>query len=205
MAAESTGSDHFLNSTINYYDRNAEGFCRDTFELDMTDIYQRFLSRLHPGAFILDAGCGSGRDSKVFTDLGYRVDAFDASEQIVRRARLLTGLKIQCRKFEEVDQAHVYDGIWSCASLLHVAMIDLLKIMNQLTRSLRYGGAWYLSFKYGYAQREKDGRHFTDIDEKGLALLVSELEDISIAEIWVTKDRRPNRTDQWLNAILKKK
>lgn len=39
--------------------------------LDLHDVYERFLGELGPGAHILDAGCGSGRDTKAFSDRAY--------------------------------------------------------------------------------------------------------------------------------------
>ncbi len=191
--------------SIDYYEQNADKFCDDTFDIDMTSIYEPFLSRLVPSAHILDAGCGSGRDSKFFAGLGYKVTAFDASEQIVNRARQLTGCDIQCRRFDQVNEINVYDGIWSCASLLHIPLSNLPKIMQCLASSLKNKGVWYLSFKYGHDEREKDGRHFTDLDEKRLRLILKQLVDISIDSIWTTKDKRIERDDIWLNAILLKR
>jgi SAM-dependent methyltransferase len=190
--------------SIDFYERNADKFCDDTFDVDMTSIYEPFLSRLALGASILDAGCGSGRDSKFFAGLGYKVTAFDASEQIVYRARQLTGLDIQLKKFDQLDEVCVYDGIWSCASLLHIPLTELPKAMQQLACSLKKSGVWYLSFKYGHGERKKDGRHFTDLDEEGLRLTVNQLEGISIEKLWTTKDKRAERHDVWLNAILLK-
>ena len=65
----------------------AADFVDATFSVDMSSLYDEFLPLLKPGASILDAGCGSGRDSKAFKDLGFRVTAFDASSEMVRLAR----------------------------------------------------------------------------------------------------------------------
>jgi 2-polyprenyl-3-methyl-5-hydroxy-6-metoxy-1,4-benzoquinol methylase len=65
--------------TIEYYQQNADEFFNGTINVDMSNIYQHFTKDLHANALILDAGCGSGRDSKAFLDMGYKVDAFDAS------------------------------------------------------------------------------------------------------------------------------
>jgi len=70
------------SDTVNYYDTHADAFFSETQGVDMAPLHQRFLARLPVGAHILDAGCGSGRDSKVFLQLGYRVTAFDASAKL---------------------------------------------------------------------------------------------------------------------------
>jgi 2-polyprenyl-3-methyl-5-hydroxy-6-metoxy-1,4-benzoquinol methylase len=49
--------------TEGYYNVNAEEYFRAMVGIDMTSIYDRFISKLVPGARILDAGCGSGKDT----------------------------------------------------------------------------------------------------------------------------------------------
>ena len=53
-----------MDHTDQYYKRFAAEFFGSTVGVDMTAIHQRFLAHLKPGAHILDAGCGSGRDAK---------------------------------------------------------------------------------------------------------------------------------------------
>jgi SAM-dependent methyltransferase len=67
-----------------FYDRNAQEFFERTKDLDMEQHYQPFHSLLEPGARILDAGCGSGRDLKAFSERGYQVVGLDSSEAMVR-------------------------------------------------------------------------------------------------------------------------
>ena len=139
--------------TLSYYDENASAFCEGTRNADMSEMRGRFLQYLKPGTLILDVGCGSGRDSKFFMESGYRVVALDGSKEMCRQASAYLGQEVQCRRFEEIDEKEVYDGIWACASLLHVPYELLSKVIAKLITALVDGGGLYASFKYGEEER----------------------------------------------------
>tara|TARA_B110001469_G_C9597681_1_gene296853 strand:+ start:623 stop:943 length:321 start_codon:yes stop_codon:yes gene_type:complete len=71
-----------------------------SINVDMSNIYQHFTNDLPTDSLILDAGCGSGRDSKAFLDMGYQVEAFDASSEMVKRASKYTDLDVKYAVFE---------------------------------------------------------------------------------------------------------
>ena len=104
-----------------YYKQFAAEFFGSTVAVDMAAIHQRFLALLKPGAHILDAGCGSGRDAKAFAEAGFRVTAFDASPELARLASDHCGFEVTVRRFEDIAEVEAFDGIWRCASLLHVS------------------------------------------------------------------------------------
>jgi SAM-dependent methyltransferase len=190
--------------TIQFYQDNADDFFEGTVNVDMSNIYQHFTKNLNKGSLILDAGCGSGRDTKAFIDMGYSVEAFDASSELVSRASRYTGIVVETALFNDVESVDKYDAIWCCASLLHVPEIELAATLCRLAKALKAKGIWYVSFKYGDKQREKDGRSFTDINKQRLTDLVSNLNNIDISSTWITEDNRPNRNEKWINAILVK-
>ena len=81
----------------------------------------RATATLEPGAFVLDAGCGSGRDAKWFAQQGGKVAAFNVSPELARLASQYCGFEVAIQRFSDVTETSAYDGIWCCASLLHVA------------------------------------------------------------------------------------
>lgn len=190
--------------TIDYYNEHAEEFTASTFEVDMESLYQPFLAELLEGARILDVGCGSGRDTLAFKNKGYQVDAIDYSEKLVKKASRLTGIPIKLKSFYEVDDYEAYDGIWACASLLHCERTRLKEVIGKLVSALKPNGVLYMSFKYGNGDREKDGRHFTDLNEHQAEELLNQFKSISLVQRWITIDKRLDRTEEWLNIILKK-
>ena len=191
--------------TLKYYQDNAQTFFDGTVNVDMSSLYEAFIRHLAPGARVLDAGCGSGRDAKAFLEMGYQVEAFDASPAMVDLAREHTGLPVKVMSFADVDWKEEFDGIWCCASLLHVPAVELPGVMRRLADALKLGGVWYVSFKYGEGEREVDGRRFTDMDEDDLNTLVSSLTAMEVGEVWLTQDKRPDRKEIWVNGILRKK
>lgn len=189
--------------TISYYNENAEAFCAGTRTADMSEMRGRFLRYVQPDGLILDAGCGSGRDSKYFLEHGYRVVAMDASEEICRLASEYLGQAVECRRFEEIAEKEIYDGIWACASLLHVPYVELPETIAKLGEALVDGGVLYASFKYGgeekirrgekkqseqvegvfgkeeseeKEEREAGGRYFTDLTEEEWKKVLAEAE-----------------------------
>lgn len=190
--------------TLKYYQDNAQTFFDGTVNVDMSTLYKTFTRHLAPGARVLDAGCGSGRDAKAFQKMGYQVEAFDASPAMVELAREHTGLPVQLMTFADVEWKEEFDGIWCCASLLHVPAVELPEMMRRLADALKPGGVWYVSFKYGDGEREVDGRGFTDMDEAGLRTLLGTVRGMEVAEMWVTKDKRPGRDENWVNGVLRR-
>ena len=192
------------DKTIRYYDEHAEDFIAGTENADMRECRERFLQYLKQGQKILDAGCGSGRDVIAFREAGYEVEAFDASAEICRIASEKTGIEVKQMRFEELEGAYQYDGIWACASLLHVKPADLPDVLQRLHRLLKTEGILYVSFKYGSAEREKDGRYFHDLTENTCRELLTEA-GLSIRELFVTQDVRNGRSqEKWVNAIAGK-
>lgn len=160
------------NSTIDFYNKNAQAYFESTVELDMSRLYAPFLEGLRPGAKVLDAGCGSGRDSLFFKSQGFKVTAFDASEEMVRLASQLLGQPVLHMTFEDLNLPDEYDGIWACASLLHVERTQLPAVIAELAKYLKPGGVFYMSFKYGNEEYWKDGRYFNCLDEDHLLTIL---------------------------------
>ena len=96
--------------TLQYYNQNAGSFVSGTVHADLTDTLNRFLSRLEPGAAILDFGCGSGRDTKYFLEHGYQVEAIDGSEELCKIASAYTGIPVRQMYFQDLDVREQYDG-----------------------------------------------------------------------------------------------
>ncbi|MBV5273652.1 MAG: class I SAM-dependent methyltransferase [Lamprocystis purpurea] len=191
------------DDTTAYYRANADTFFADTLAVDMAPLYARFLPHLPVGGRILDAGCGSGRDALAFRERGYAVTAFDASAELAALAAAHLGQPVQVLRFQDLERTQAFDGIWACASLLHVPGAELPEVLRRLAMALRPGGVLYASFKYGSGEREHHGRRFTDLDEAGLATLLTQVQGLTELETWTTGDRRPGReSERWLNALL---
>lgn len=194
-----------MSKTIDYYNNNYESFISDTLSIDFSLIQDIFLSYLFPKAYILDFGCGSGRDTKYFLDCGYQVDAIDGSFELCRVASEYTGINVKQMFFHELDEVEKYDGIWACSSILHVKRNELPNILNRMSNATKKNGIIYISFKYGDFEGERNGRYFTDMTENSMKELLANFPELNVEKMWVTSDVRSGRGDEkWLNIILRK-
>lgn len=194
-----------MNITLEYYDNNVNNFISNTLEVDFSETQDMFLQLLPTNAFILDFGCGSGRDAKYFLTRGYQVEATDGSAEICKATEKFIGIPVKQMLFRELNENNKYDGIWACASILHIPKSELIDVLWKMKSALKGNGIIYTSFKYGSFEGERNGRYFTDFTEKNFALIMKQVDGLIIEKAWITSDVRPGRgDDKWLNIILRK-
>ena len=190
------------DETLNYYETNAADFVKDTIIADMGFNRRKFLDRLPRQGRILDFGCGSGRDTKAFLDLGYEVEAVDGCRELCEIAANYTGIRVKQMDFLELNEKEKYDGVWACSSILHLPYEELKAVMVKMAAALKKNGVFYISFKYGDFAGWRNGRYFTDMTEDGVRRLVEEIDGMAVEEMWVTADVREGRRDErWVNAV----
>ena len=192
-------------SSVGFYEDNAEWFFGRTVNVDMSATQNRFLGYLKPGAAVLDAGCGSGRDAKVFKDLGFNVTAMEAAPSLAALAQAHIGSPVEVKTFDQITWRDRFDGVWACASLLHVPAEDLPVVLGKLHDALVPGGILWASFKLGTEERIDGDRLFTDFDEARMRALLARVSGFSLIELYVTLDSRNEFSHQsWLNIICRK-
>lgn len=186
----------------NYYDINAKAYIENTINCDMFIHYEKFLKYLHNKGKILDVGFGSGRDMIYFKSLGYEVEGIDTSVEFVKNMDN-QGFNVTLKSVTEIDYKNQYDGIWACASLLHIKREELEQVIVRCIDALKENGVLYCSFKYGDIEIENDGRYFNYINEEIIKDIVDK-NKLYIAESYITNDVRVDRKNEiWLNVIIK--
>lgn len=190
--------------TINraYYESHAEDFSQRTAALELSDLYEPFLRRLPPQAHILDAGCGTGRDGAAFEACGFEVTAIDASPAMVQSAAS-RGLRAQVLTFQKMKFTAVFDGIWACASLLHVPHDEMPDVLARFARALKPGGILYVSLKEGDGERvAKDGRFFSYFHREEFEALLMAEGRFALLDFWLTHAGDSSGTEwPWLNFL----
>lgn len=110
--------------------------------------------------------------------------------------------------FEDLFENHSrekYDGIWACASILHLNKAELSGVFEKMSRALKKTGIIYTSFKYGDFEGMRNGRYFTDFTEESFAALLNNIPLLTIEKQWITGDARQGReNEKWYNIILKR-
>jgi len=195
------------DSCLDYYEANAEGYSAATLNVDMSAVRNRFLKHIPRGGRILDAGCGSGRDAVEFVKDGYSVKLFDGSAKMAERASIYSGVVCEVLRFQDVAFEQEFDGIWSCAALLHVPKAEMNDVLRRLIRALKPGGFAYFSFIEGDDERKSsDGRFYNSYTAESIRDLLSDVGGTTEVDSWKSL-RDPNSAKQapWLNVIIEKK
>jgi len=196
----------YIKSTLNYYETNAhiyKEFWGDEFSKNYNfDIPDIFLNYLKKNSKILDLGCGLGRDSKYFKDLGYSVKSIDGSLEMCKIASNLLNEKVEQLNFLDIEFEDEFDGIFACASLLHLSNDDLLIVLKKISNALKDNGILYTCFKYGNSTRVDKGRFYNDMNEEKFLNLINNINDLKIIRTWVTEQYKTDT--KFINYIIRK-
>lgn len=194
------------NTTIDYYNSNANQYFSNTVNVDMSECCDRFLKYVVPGGRIIDIGAGSGRDIIYFKDRGYVVGGIDASEEMCRLASDYSGVPVICQRIQDWHPQEKYDGIWANASLLHLSFAEIEEFVCRASDYLNPKGVFYISMKKGIQTgKDSNGRFFTDFSEGIVQQIVDKSTAFVVAESWETRDGMNREEFRWINRILKKR
>lgn len=197
-------------NTLEFYNKNAKMYFEQTIEASIEENYTKFLSRIPINSYILDFGCGSGRDSKYFLEKGYKVKAIDGSSEMCKLASSYIGQNVECMKFDELSDENIYDGIWACSSILHVEKEDLPHVLKKMIKALKKNGIIYTAFKKGKGYEIKEGKYYNFLTKEELEDILREInktsnEKAELIDYFETLPSTKRKgTITWANYIIKK-
>lgn len=145
--------------TIKWYDENAEKYSNGAQMYDCTEEIEEFAELLPINAKILDAGCGSGRDTKVFADYGYECVGIDLSEGLIQQAkkRNVENNLVHGNMLSLPFKDKSFDGIWSHASLLHLPdIVSVKNVLKEYNRISKKDAILYISVKAQMGEKKTD-------------------------------------------------
>lgn len=153
-----------IEETIRAYKKEHQNFIKkyekNMVESDQED-FLRILDTLQ-GKRILDAGCGTGTNAQYFSQKGYEVVGIDLVDEFLQYAKKRCSaqfIKMDLRRI--IFGPESFDGIWACASLLHIPKHELNSVLDSFRKILKNKGILYTSVKIGTGEKMENGRYFS--------------------------------------------
>ncbi|MCC9311412.1 class I SAM-dependent methyltransferase [Kitasatospora sp. RB6PN24] len=170
----------------------------------MADQVERFADSLPTPSLILDAGCGPGRDLARFAAHGHNARGVDLNPVFVAMANAYAPTsRCDLRDIGSRFPAGAVDGVWACASLVHLGESDTVDVLGQFARLLRPGGKLYACVRSvgrtGWLDEPDGRRWYTVWNAEAFACAVAdagfEVDHIDqgvFVEVWATRNHIGN-------------
>ena len=194
------------NQTVHTYNQSATSLAKKFDELGMRvgDIEETFALIQKDNPFVLEIGCGNGRDAAEITKRTNNYLGIDISEKLIELAKQkVPHANFQVADIETFILPSDLDMVFAFASLIHASKEALARILTEVRIALNENGVVRLSMKYGdtYSETTKEDEFGIrtyylysqeDIEEaaSGFRIIKSELNDL--------------RGQMWLEVILQK-
>ena len=141
----------YLEATIQTYNCTAPNYVFTTHDRQPQREFNDFCQCIVSGGLVLDAGCGGGRDCQAFVERGFKVIGIDLSEKMLEIAQA----SVKSGAFKQADLRKIpldddsVDGIWCCASLLHLKHSEVPRALAEFKRILRTNAVCCILVKEG--------------------------------------------------------
>jgi ADP-ribose pyrophosphatase YjhB (NUDIX family)/2-polyprenyl-3-methyl-5-hydroxy-6-metoxy-1,4-benzoquinol methylase len=195
-------------ATAASYDAIAQNFADRWFDFRLHEQIARFVDHLRSGARVLDLGCGPGRDVAHLQELGFHAVGVDLSAGMLaegRRRGVGPLVRADMRVLPFADGS--FNGLWCCASLLHVPKTRVPAVLSEYRRVLGHGHL-FLAVKRGEGEAwvtGKDGgrRLFAYYHPAEIELLV-ERAGFQVRDCQ-TFAPGPGQSHPWINLLARTK
>jgi ubiquinone/menaquinone biosynthesis C-methylase UbiE len=176
-------------TTIHTYDQIAPRFAERYWDVVLERALDAVAARLPTGSRVMDLGCGPGRDIALLRERGFNMVGLDRSTGMLHEAGRRVGGPLACADMRQLPlHNQSLDGIWMCASLLHMPRADVPLVLAEASRVLRPAGVFYISVQEGVGETwaDSDGgrRFFTFFQVNELQALVEDA-GFAVQESWM--------------------
>ena len=142
--------------TVKAYDATAADYAAEAAVMPawVAQEIDAFVTRLSGTGRVLEIGSGGGRDALEFEKRGIKVRRTDIAQGFVD---LLRNSGFEADQLDPLTDdladprysGTLYDGIWACACLIHVARQDFGMVVRRLAAATRTGGPLHVSVREG--------------------------------------------------------
>ena len=204
--------DKYKKITIESYDKNINEYIKNVKDLHPYKESNFFLYLLDKKSSILDLGCGSGRDSKIFADKGYKVMGIDLSRKMIETCNKL----VKNADFKVMDMMKLnfkddsFDAVWANAAFCHISKKDIPKAIKEAYRVLKKDEIFYLSLKEGKGELLEADERYGGVKKFWSFFQKKEIEKIlkktgfKIIKSYVKKTKDSYATHPWISIFCKK-
>ncbi len=120
-----------------FYSANYKEYSGRTFSIDPSGFLSPLAAKLTPGAFILDIGCGSGRDLLWLKNRGFSVTGLEGSPEMAGLARKNSGCGVSEGDFTSYDFSTIRaDAVILIGALVHIPHSDFAAVLRRIAEAL---------------------------------------------------------------------
>lgn len=193
--------------TLAHYARNADAFRAGTADHDVNQNLDALLGAIAlERPRILDLGCGPGRDLLALKARGAQPVGLDGSAPFVAMARTDSGCEVWHQDFLALDLPPArFDGIFANASLFHVPIAHLPRVLNALHTTLDTSGVLFSSNPRGDNRAGWQGERYCVFHD--LEQWRKYLNDAGFDEIhhYYRPEGLPRAQQPWLASVWRKR
>ena len=167
---------YMLNDqTLTYYENNAKDLSQRYESAKVDNIHSLLLNTFPSKSYLLEIGCGSGRDASFMYQNGYDVLAIDGSSEMIAEAKrchpeLEDSLEVVKIPDELQFEPASFDGVYSIATLMHLEKDMIDQTIEKIANMMKFGAKFLFSVSIQRDDvddqgNDEKGRHFTTMSK----------------------------------------
>ncbi len=202
-----------MHKTLFYYDNNAKYLSQRYESAKVDNIHSLLLHTFPSKSYLLEIGCGSGRDASFMYQNGYNIFAIDGSRELIAEAkRCHPELADSLEVIKIPDEVHFepssFDGVYCIATLMHLDKSAIDQTIEKVAMILKAGSKFLFSVSVQRDDlddqgKDEKGRHFTSMSELEW-VRCCEKHGLQLEQTEITDDGLDRDGIVWLTCVVRK-